>query len=239
MKNNNIQIPELSLIVLIGASSSGKSTFARKHFKPTEIVSSDFCRAVVSDDENSMAASGDAFELARYIAAKRLKNGLLTVIDATNVQEGARKEWIKVAREYHVLPVAIVINIPEQVCEARHAARSDRQFGKHVIPQQISQLRRGLRKLKAEGFRYVYELDNPEEVEVIAGIERNVLYNNKKREHGPFDIIGDVHGCYDELVALLDKLGYVEYEGLWRHPMGRKPIFLGDLVDRGPCTPAV
>jgi protein phosphatase len=239
MKNNNIQIPELSLIVLIGASSSGKSTFARKHFKPTEIVSSDFCRAVVSDDENSMAASGDAFELARYIAAKRLKNGLLTVIDATNVQEGARKEWIKVAREYHVLPVAIVINIPEQVCEARHAARSDRQFGKHVIPQQISQLRRGLRRLKAEGFRYVYELDNPEEVEAIAGIERNALYNNKKREHGPFDIIGDVHGCYDELVALLDKLGYVEYEVLWRHPMGRKPIFLGDLVDRGPCTPAV
>ena len=239
MKNNKIPVPELSLVVLVGASSSGKSTFARKHFKPTEIVSSDFCRAVVSDDENSLSASGDAFELARYITGKRLKNGLLTVIDATNVQEDARKDWIRLAREYHVLPVAIVVNMPDNVCEERHAARVDRQFGKHVIPQQISQLRRSLRKLRQEGFRQIYYLNSPEEVDAIEGIERTPLYNNKKGEHGPFDIIGDIHGCYDELVILLGKLGYVEQEGLWRHPEGRKPVFLGDLVDRGPKTPEV
>src|SRR5215475_5442417 len=107
-----IRVPELSLVVMIGASSSGKSSFARKHFKPTEIVSSDACRAMVSDDENSMAASADAFELARFITAKRLKNGLLTVIDATNVQESGRKDWVRLALEHHVLPVAIVINLP-------------------------------------------------------------------------------------------------------------------------------
>ena len=78
--------------MLIGASSSGKSSFARKHFKPTEIVSSDYCRGMVSNDENSLTASDDAFEVARFITAKRLKNGLLTVIDATNVQEESRKE---------------------------------------------------------------------------------------------------------------------------------------------------
>ena len=234
-----IRVPELSLIVLIGASSSGKSSFARKHFKPTEIVSSDYCRGMVSDDENSMAASADAFELARFITAKRLKNGLLTVIDATNVQEAGRKDWVRLAREHHVLPVAIVINMPEKLCQERHAGRTDRNFGGHVIPQQISQLRRGVRRLKLEGFRHIFELRSPEEVDGVPGIARDPLYNNKKQEKGPFDIIGDVHGCYDELVLLLGELGYVADGGLWRHPEGRKPVFVGDLVDRGPKTPEV
>ena len=239
MNENIIHLPELSLVLLIGASSSGKSTFARKHFKPTEIISSDACRGMVSDDENSLAASADAFELARFIAGKRLKSGLLTVIDATNVQEGARKDWIRLARSYNTLPVAIVINTPEKICEQRHAGRTDRDFGKHVIPQQISQLRRSLKKLKMEGFRHIFELRSPEEVEAITGIIRDPLYNNKKQEKGPFDIIGDIHGCYEELVALLQALGYIEESGLWRHPAGRKPVFVGDLVDRGPDTPGV
>jgi len=237
--DKQINIPELSLVVLIGASSSGKSTFARKHFRSTEIVSSDACRAMVSDDENSLAASADAFELARFIASKRLKNGLLTVIDATNVQDAGRKDWVRLAREHHVLPVAIVVNMPEKVCTQRHETRTDRDFGKHVIPMQISQLRRSLGRLKLEGFRHIFELRTPEEVEAVTGIGRVPLYNNKKQEKGPFDIIGDVHGCYEELVALLRQLGYEDDRGLWRHPEGRKPVFVGDLVDRGPDTPGV
>lgn len=231
----NINIPELSLVVLIGASSSGKSSFARKHFKPTEIVSSDHCRALVSDDENNMASSHDAFELARYITAKRLKSGLLTVIDATNVQDDARKDWVRIAREFHVLPVAIVLNVSEKVCEERNKTRPDRNFGNHVIPQQIRQLKRGLRHLKLEGFRHITELRTPEEVEAIESIIRDPLYNNKKQETGPFDIIGDVHGCYDELVQLFGELGYKQFI----HPAGRKPVFVGDLVDRGPKSPEV
>ncbi|OQP46028.1 polynucleotide kinase-phosphatase [Niastella yeongjuensis] len=237
--NNNIHIPELSLVVLMGASSSGKSTFARKHFKPTEIISSDQCRALVSDNENSQEASTDAFDVARFIAGKRLKAGLLTVIDATNVQESARKDWIRLAREYHVLPVAIVINMPEKLCVQRHETRPDRDFGKHVIPQQISQLRRSVRHLKLEGFRNIIELRTPEEVDAIEAIIRDPLYNNKKEEHGPFDIIGDVHGCYDELVELILELGYQHTEGIYSHPAGRKLVFVGDLVDRGPKTPEV
>jgi protein phosphatase len=237
--NTNIHIPELSLVVLIGASSSGKSTFARKHFKPTEIVSSDQCRALVSDNENSQEASTDAFDVARFITGKRLKAGLLTVIDATNVQESARKDWVRLAREYHVLPVAIVFNLPEKVCNQRNEARPDRDFGKHVIPQQISQLRRSLRHLKLEGFRNIVELRTPEEVDAIDAIIRDPLYNNKKQEHGPFDIIGDVHGCYDELVDLIDNLGYQHTDEIYQHPAGRKLVFVGDLVDRGPKTPEV
>jgi protein phosphatase len=232
MSNRNIHIPELSLVVLIGASSSGKSTFARKHFKPTEIVSSDHCRALVSDDENSLEASTDAFDLARFIAAKRLKAGLMTVIDATNVQESGRKDWVRLAREYHVLPVAIVINMPEKLCSQRNEMRPDRDLGKHVIPQQISQLRRSLRHLKLEGFRNIVELRTPEEVDAIEEIIRDPLYNNKKEEKGPLDIIGDVHGCYDEMVKLIEELGYEDMGGLYQHPAGRKLVFVGDLVDR-------
>jgi protein phosphatase len=225
--------------VLIGATGSGKSSFARKHFKPTEIISSDTCRGMVSDDENNQAASADAFALARYITSLRLKNGLLTVIDATNVQEEARRDWVKLAKEYHCLPVAIILNMPEKVCAARNALRPDRNFGAHVIPQHISQLKRSFKKLKYEGFRNIIELRSPEEVDAITGIVRDPLYNNKKHENGPLDIIGDIHGCYDELVMLLGKLGYVNNTETWVHPEGRKAVFAGDLVDRGPKTPEV
>ena len=237
--NNTIKIPELALVVLIGATGSGKSSFARKHFKSTEIVSSDACRAIVSDDENNQASSTDAFSLARYITGLRLKNGLVTVIDATNVQESSRKDWIKLAREYHCLPVAIVLNLPEKVCVQRNALRDDRNFGSHVIPQHVSQLKRSLKKLKLEGFRHIFELRSEEEVDAIACIVRDPLYNNQKQETGSLDIIGDVHGCYDELIQLLDNLGYANKSGIWMHPEGRKAVFAGDLVDRGPKTPEV
>src|SRR5437016_7045037 len=111
-----ITIPELSLVVLIGPSGSGKSTFARKHFQATEVLSSDFCRGLVSDDENSQSATTDAFEVLHFIAAKRLAAGLLTVVDATNVQEESRRPLVALARKYHCLPVAIALNLGEKVC---------------------------------------------------------------------------------------------------------------------------
>jgi protein phosphatase len=235
----NISIPELSLVVLIGPSGCGKSTFAKKHFKPTEVLSSDFCRALVSDDENNQAATKDAFEILHFIAAKRLAAGKLTVVDATNVQVEARKPLVALAREYHVLPVAIVLNPPTRVCEDRNRLRSDRNFGPHVIRQQTQQLRRSIRNLKREGFRHIFEFSTPEEIDAVE-IQREKLWNDRKDEHGPFDIIGDVHGCFDELHALLTELGYeINSHFEARHPEGRKAVFLGDLVDRGPKIPEV
>src|ERR1700712_998919 len=108
-----INVPKLSLVVLIGPSGSGKSTFARKHFLSTEILSSDACRAMVSDDENDQAVTRDAFEVLHFIVAKRLSLGKLTVIDATNVQPEARKPFVELARQFHCLPVAIVLNLPD------------------------------------------------------------------------------------------------------------------------------
>src|SRR5580698_697649 len=193
--------PDLSLVVLIGASGSGKSTFARKHFLPTEVISSDYCRALVSDDENNLAATNDAFELLHYIAAKRLAAGRLTVADATNVKSEDRKPLIELARQYHCLPVAIVLNMPERVCQDRNHVRTDRRLGNHVAHNQLQNLRRSLRGLEREGFRHLLVLSSPEEAESVV-LERVPLYNNKKAETGPFDIIGDIHGCYEELIAL-------------------------------------
>jgi len=229
-----LTIPELSLVVLIGPSGCGKSTFARRHFKPTEVLSSDAFRALVSDDENDQSATEDAFAALHFVGGRRLAKARLTVIDATNVQPEARKPLVALAREYHVLPVAIVFDLPERVCHERNRSRADRNFGPHVIRNQRSQMHRSLRGLGREGFRHVHVLKSQEEVDA-AVIERQPLWNNRKQDHGPFDIVGDVHGCCDELEELLRLLGYVVDEaGAWRHPDGRRPVFLGDLVDRGP-----
>ncbi len=243
-----VKVPELSLVLLIGASGSGKSTFANKHFGNHEVVSSDECRGIVSNDENNLAATNDAFDVLHYIIAKRLKNGHLTVVDATNVQKEARKGLIQLAREYHTLPVAIVLDLPQQVCEGRNVERPDRNFGAHVIRQQQQQLKRSIKGLKREGFRKIDVLKTVEEVDAITGIEREKLYNDKKEVHGPFDIIGDIHGCFDETVELLNKLEYTVKEVSDNgqnfgfevsHPEKRQVIFLGDLVDRGPNSPGV
>ena len=234
-----MKIPDLSLVILIGASGSGKSTFARKHFKPTEILSSDFCRGLVSDDENDQAATKEAFEVLNFIASKRLAAGKLTVIDATNVQPEARKPLVALAKSFHCLPVAVVLNLPEKICHERNQNRPDRDFGPHVVRQQTSQLRQSLRNLQREGFRHIHLLNSLEQVEAAEFI-REPLWNNRKADHGPFDIIGDVHGCFDELTELLEKLGYQSSpDGLWLPPEGRKLIFVGDLVDRGPKSPEV
>jgi protein phosphatase len=234
-----LTIPELSLVALVGTSGSGKSTFARKHFAPTEVLSSDFCRGLVSDDENNQASTPDAFAVLNFIASRRLARGKLVVVDATNVQVEARKPLVALAREHHVIPVAIVFDVPERLCEDRNRGRSDRNFGPHVIKQQSSQLRRSLRGLEREGFRHIHILRSESDV-AAAEIERQPLWNNRKSEHGPFDIIGDVHGCAEELIALLTALGYQPgTDDAWQHSHGRRCVFVGDLVDRGPNTPEV
>lgn len=235
-----LTIPELSLVVLIGPSGSGKSTFAARHFKPTEVLSSDFCRGLVSDDESSLEATSDAFEILRIIAARRLARGKLTVIDATNVQLDARRPWIELAREYHCLPIALVLDVSEKTCRERNRNRADRDFGSHVLRQQCRQMRSSLRRLDREGFRRVHVIA-PDVMDLVE-IEREPLWNNRKSDHGPFDIVGDIHGCHDELQALLAMLGYEdspssEGHAIRRHPAGRKVVFLGDLVDRGPDIP--
>ncbi|MFJ6702246.1 MULTISPECIES: polynucleotide kinase-phosphatase [unclassified Streptomyces] len=230
-----LPVTDLSLVVLIGASGSGKSTFARRHFKPTEVISSDFCRGLVSDDENDQGATRDAFDVLHYIAGKRLAAGRRTVVDATSVQQESRRQLIDLAKKYDVLPVAIVLDVPEEVCAERNAARTDRaDMPRRVIQRHVRELRRSLRHLEREGFRKVHVLRGVEEAE-SATVVTEKRFNDLTHLTGPFDIVGDIHGCSTELEALLAKLGYAD--GV--HPEGRTAVFVGDLVDRGPDSPGV
>jgi protein phosphatase len=239
-----IAIPQLGLVLLVGVSGSGKSTFAREHFAPYEVVSSDVCRGLVSNDETDQAATVDAFDVLHYIAGTRLRRGLLTVVDATNVQSSARAQLVRLAKEHDVLVDAIVLDVPEAVAVERNVSRPDRDFGAHVVRRQARDLHKGLGRMRREGFRRVHVLRGDEEI-AAATVRREPSWNDRSDLIGPFDLFGDIHGCASELRTLLGLLGWeVALDDAGRavgarHPEGRTAVFVGDLVDRGPDTPGV
>ncbi|SDH38281.1 polynucleotide kinase-phosphatase [Nonomuraea jiangxiensis] len=233
-----ISVPELSLVVLVGVSGSGKSTFAARHFKPTQVISSDFCRGLVADDENDQSATPAAFDLLHHIVGVRLARGLFTVVDATNVQYAARRRLIDLARKHDVLADAIVLDVPEELAVERNAVRPDRTFGPGVVVRQRKDLRRSLGKISGDGFRRVHVLRGVDEIDA-AVITYEKAWSDRTELTGPFDIIGDVHGCRSELETLLDRLGWRRGPAGLAHPEGRTAVFVGDLVDRGPDSPGV
>lgn len=225
-----LHVPDPSLVVLVGASGSGKSTLARRCFAEEEIVSSDSARAWVSGDAADQQASADAFEVVQLIVGKRLARNLLTVVDATNVEEPARQALLALARQHHVMPVAIVLDVPEEACLRRNAERAERRVPDEIVHRQCAELQRCVAELEEEGFRRVHVVADPDG----ATVERRPLPCDLRSLHGPFDIVGDVHGCHDELRELMDRMGW-RFDGEHpRHLEGRTFVFLGDLVDRGP-----
>ena len=238
-------MPELSLVVLIGVSGSGKSTFGRTHFKPTEVISSDFCRGIVADDENDQSATPQAFELLNYIVGLRLAAGRLTVVDATNVQPDARKQLVALAREHDVLPVAIVLDLPERLCLERNAGRPDRDFGAHVVRRQRDQLRRGLRGLQREGFRTVHVLTSAGRGRPTPSSPGPGCTTTCGTRPGRSTSSATSTAAAAELETLLTELGYTSTrDDAAAAPSapttdGRRAVFVGDLVDRGPDTPGV
>ena len=241
----NIEIPELALVLMAGASGSGKSTFAAKHFGATEIVASDNCRAMVADDPSDQDATHDAFAILDFIADLRLKAGRLTVADATSVQSKDRKGLIEIAKRHNCPVVAIILNIPEETCQERNQARGTKAIPQGAVRRQVQGLHRSLRGIRKEGISQVHILDSVQEIDQT-NVARVPSRPDRKEEYGPFDLIGDVHGCLEELRSLLEKLKYqVDPKSEGRvgydvtHPQGRKPIFVGDLVDRGPDSPGV
>jgi len=242
VRRRRLVIPALSLILLIGPSGAGKSTFARTHFRPTEVLSSDAFRAMIADDEADQTATREAFEILHRVAEARLRRGRLTVIDATNTRREARLPLLELARRYHVPCVAIIFDYPLEVYLAHDLQRVGRQVGRAVIERQLAQFAANRSALLEEPFQRRYWIRKPEEA-IHALVVRRPLPCDRRWWHGPFDIIGDVHGCFDELVELVERLGYRvaeryspsgELEYAITHPEGRRLLFVGDLVDRGP-----
>lgn len=162
-----IEIPDPCLLLIAGPSGAGKSTFARKHFLATEVLSSDNFRALVCDDESNQAATADAFDCLYFVANRRLQNGRLTVIDATNVKPQDRKGFVELAARFNVPALAIVLNVPANVCHDRNRVRQGRGFGPEIVETQISNLKNDLCGLECEGFRPVYILNSPQEVDAV------------------------------------------------------------------------
>lgn len=228
-----IRVPELALVLLVGPSGSGKSTFAARHGAPGEVVSSDACRALVADDENDQSATRAAFEVLHAVVAGRLEHGRFTVVDATNLEPAARKPLLDLSRRFDVPAVAIAFDLGRSVGEARNLGH--RNLDKHVLHRQHERLRHAVETMGREGFRAVEVLRSVPEVDAVV-LERVPAPSDRRSLAGPFDIVGDVHGCDVELRALLDRLGYpIDADGaIGAHPHGRTAVFVGDLVDRGP-----
>ncbi|HKA12456.1 MAG TPA: AAA family ATPase [Candidatus Dormibacteraeota bacterium] len=233
-----IEIPELALLILVGPAGAGKTTFARTRFKPTEVISSDFCRALIADDEADQSATPAAFQVLHLIAGLRLRRRRLTVIDAVNARPIDRRPLLTLAGAHDTAAVALVFDLPEQVCVARDRARPGRSVGSRVIRAQREAILRSLPALPEEGFDAVHVFDSTESMEA-AILRRAPLPVNRRWERGPFDIIGDVHGRLPDLVELLRRLGYEvgigpsgDAQGV-SHPDERKVLLVGDLVGPG------
>ena len=238
-------VSEQALVVLVGTTGAGKSTFATRHFAATEVLAADAFladRTGEADEppsKEAMEVHAAALASLRAQAAKRLAQGLLTVVDASNVSVAARAAWVALAREHHVPAVAVVLDVPLITCLERNAARLQHRISAHFVRGQHRELRRGFggnaeQSLLAEGFVSVHVLATEQEV-AAATLRRERPPSDRRSERGPFDIIGDVHGCAEELRRLLETLGWeTTSAGSHRHPSGRKLVFLGDLVDRGP-----
>ena len=182
--------------------------------------------------------------MLHHVAGLRLAAGRLTVIDATNVLPFARAALVRITKEHDVPPVALVLDVPEEVCWERTQRRDDRHIDRSLLTRQHRELRRSVERLEQERFYKVYILRGQSEVDSMT-VNLTKLDNDRRDLTGPFDIIGDVHGCRVELEALLTRLGYLlSYDDAGRptgarHPDGHTAVFVGDLVDRGPDTPGV
>ena len=223
-----VQIPDPGLVVLCGPAGSGKSTWTARHFAGTEVVSSDQLRAMICDDPGDQTVNGPTFELLHRLVRERLSRLRLTVVDATNLEARARQPLRLLARRAGLPAVLVVFDVDQATCNRRDAGRG-RRVGRDVV-RQHRRMVDGLDKvLPREGWDVVHKLDAS--LVSNARVERLPLPPDRRHEAGPFDIIGDVHGCLGELEHLLERLGYDERG---RHPVGRRLIFLGDLIDRGP-----
>jgi protein phosphatase len=164
-----IVLPDPCLVVLVGAAGSGKSTFAARHFAPSEVLSSDAFRELVSGDPANQAATRPAFAALHATLALRLGERHLTVVDATNVQANARRQLTRRAAEAGVRAIAVVLDLPIDVVLARNAARQDRVVPEAAVRRQLAELDRSLRagNLDREGFAPVVRLTGAAAVEAV------------------------------------------------------------------------
>ena len=227
-----LSLPDPCLVVLCGPAAAGKSTFAAKWFEPTEVLSSDALRATLSDDPDNQTINDETFALLHRILEVRLRLGRMTVVDATNLDADGRAAIKRIGRTAR-LPVHLVTITGDRALLTQRNAERSRSVPAAVLFEQINTMLGLPATLEKERWDAIHTVD----AATIDSMQvaRVALPPMRWDERGPFDIVGDVHGCLDELEALLTVLGYAD----GRHPEGRRLVFLGDLVDRGPASVGV
>lgn len=233
MSETTLTLPPLALVILCGGSGSGKSTWARKHFASSQIVASDNCREAILDDAANQSANDDVFALFHQLIEFRLKHRRFTVADSTALKPKARAGLLALAQKWKVPTIVIAFDVPLDEAKRRDARRERRNVGERVVERHRQQFEQALVELKKEKSLTALHVLTPEQMDLVA-VERLKAPTDGMQ----FDVIGDVHGCLEELHELFAKLGYETGEdGLPRHPEGRMPVFVGDLADRGPDSP--
>ncbi|MEH7178152.1 polynucleotide kinase-phosphatase [Neobacillus vireti] len=247
-----INLPHAGIVLLVGPSNTGKTTLLNQLIQEnqilaSEVISSDQFRVLVSDiefiswngrpkDESDalfheyQQISSAAFDAMDYVISKRCKLNKLTFIDATHLREEEHEKYLQMGKKYHVPVIAIVLNISETELLRRDAER-DFSRGRNRIKQQYQHFKNTLRFIKKKHYRRVYLLGEDElEVLNVSRLENPLFI---ELDNG-IDFIGDIHGCYEEFLEILSKLGYQENdEGYYIHPEGRKILSLGDVLSRG------
>lgn len=153
------------MVILIGIAGSGKTTFASRNFRPTQVLSSDALRAAITDDPNAQRATDDAFDLLHRIAEMRLRRARVTVVDATNVEEWARRELLALARRHRRPCVALVLDPPFETILERNARRADRPRPRAALARQARWMRDSLASLPNEGFDAVHHLTSTHDID--------------------------------------------------------------------------
>jgi protein phosphatase len=162
-----VELRRGALVLLIGASGSGKTTFAHRWFGAGEILSSDTFRLLVSGDEDDQSATADAFRLLHLAAEARLRRGRLTVVDATNVLYASRRRLVQAAARHRRPAMAVVFALPEEVCQEWNRRRPGRSIGPQVVRRQHILMRRSLAHLPEEGFASISVLRTPAEIDSV------------------------------------------------------------------------
>lgn len=169
-----LEIPDPSLVVLVGAAGAGKSTFAGRHFAAGEVLSSDAFREAISGDAADQAASTPAFAALHRSLARRMRDRQLTVVDATNVTAAARRALLRRAVDAGVPAVAIVLDLPSPLVVARNAARPGRTVPEDAVRRQLTALRRSilLGELAEERYAALLRLTDPRDVDALRIVRR-------------------------------------------------------------------